>query len=126
MTMKDLRILIVDDEHEIVELLEDLLTEKGYNVSTAFTLDEARQKIKQYDPGIVLLDIKLPDGDGVDFLQEIKKKNPKIDVIMITGLSDKEIALTALKRGAADYITKPIDLDYLTSSVLAKVITSYT
>jgi DNA-binding response OmpR family regulator len=119
------KILIVDDEHDIVELLEDLLIQKGYDVATAFTQAEAREQIEKFGPAIVLLDIKLPDGDGVSFLKEIKPKYPEMDVIMITGLADKEIALQALKNGAADYITKPIDLNYLTNSVLAKVITGF-
>ncbi len=119
------KILIVDDEHDIVELLEDLLLQKGYNVARAFSQAEAREQIETFKPSIILLDIKLPDGDGVDFLKEIKVDHADIDVIMITGLADKEIALSALKNGAADYITKPIDLNYLTNSVLAKVVTGF-
>jgi len=119
------RILIVDDEQEIVELLEDLLLQKGYEVAKAYNLTEARAQIKAFKPSLMLLDIKLPDGDGIDFLKEINTKHEKLDVIMITGLADKEIALDALKNGASDYITKPIDLNYLTSSVLAKVITGF-
>lgn len=119
------KILIIDDEHEIVELLEDLLLHKGYNVARAFSQAEAREQIENFKPAIILLDIKLPDGDGVDLLKEIKVDHANIDVIMITGLADKEIALRALKNGAADYITKPIDLNYLTNSVLAKVVTGF-
>ena len=119
------KILIVDDEHDIVELLEDLLLQKGYNVARAFSQAEAREQIENFQPSIILLDIKLPDGDGVDLLKEIKVDHADIDVIMITGLADKEIALSALKNGAADYITKPIDLNYLTNSVLAKVVTGF-
>ncbi|MBN2602226.1 MAG: response regulator [Candidatus Marinimicrobia bacterium] len=119
------KILIVDDEHDIVELLEDLLLQKGYNVATAFSQAEARAQIEAFKPLIMLLDIKLPDGDGIDFLKEIKPKYSGLDIIMITGLADKEIALEALKNDAADYITKPIDLNYLTNSVLAKVVTGF-
>ena len=119
------KILIVDDEHDIVELLEDLLLQMGYNVARAFSQAEAREQIEKFKPTIILLDIKLPDGDGVEFLKEIKVDHADIDVIMITGLADKEIALRALKNGAADYITKPIDLNYLTNSVLAKAVTGF-
>lgn len=119
------RILIVDDEHDIVELLEDLLLQKGYKVAKAYSQAEARSQIEAFKPSIMLLDIKLPDGDGVDFLKEIKPNYSELDIIMITGLADKEIALKALKNGAADYITKPIDLNYLTNSVLAKVVTGF-
>jgi DNA-binding response OmpR family regulator len=119
------KILIVDDEHEIVELLEDLLLHKGYDIAKAYSQEEARRQIEAFKPSLILLDIKLPDGDGVVFLKEIKQNHANIDVIMITGLADKEIALEALKNGAADYITKPIDLNYLTNSVLAKVVTGF-
>ncbi|MCK4715996.1 MAG: response regulator [Candidatus Marinimicrobia bacterium] len=119
------KILIVDDEHDIVELLEDLLLHKGYNIARAFSQAEARDQIEKFKPTIILLDIKLPDGDGVEFLKEIKVDHANIDIIMITGLADKEIALKALKNGAADYITKPIDLNYLTNSVLAKVVSGF-
>lgn len=119
------KILIVDDERDIVELLEDLLLQKGYDVAKALTRAEAKAQIEAFKPSIMLLDIKLPDGDGVDFLKELRPEHPDLDVIMITGLADKEIALEALKNGAADYITKPIDLNYLTNSVLAKVVTGF-
>jgi len=119
------KILIVDDEHDIVELLEDLLLQKGYDVAKAFSQAEARAQIEAFKPSIMLLDIKLPDGDGIDFLKKIKPQYPELDIIMITGLADKEIALEALRNDAADYITKPIDLNYLTNSVLAKVITGF-
>jgi len=119
------KILIVDDERDIVELLEDLLLQKGYDVAKALTRAEAKAQIEAFNPSIMLLDIKLPDGDGVDFLKELRPEYPDLDVIMITGLADKEIALEALKNGAADYITKPIDLNYLTNSVLAKVVTGF-
>lgn len=119
------KILIVDDEPEIVEILEDLLVQTGYDIAKAYSQAEARIQIREFNPSLLLLDIKLPDGDGVTFLKEIKGNFPKLDVIMITGMADKEIALRAIENGAADYITKPIDLDYLTNSVLAKVITGY-
>ena len=119
------KILIVDDEPEIVEILADLLVQKGYDIAKAYSQAEARIQIKEYAPSLVLLDIKLPDGDGVTFLKEIKGVSPKLEVIMITGMADRDIALRALSNGAADYITKPIDLNYLVNSVLAKVITGY-
>ncbi|PIS28447.1 MAG: hypothetical protein COT43_06340 [Candidatus Marinimicrobia bacterium CG08_land_8_20_14_0_20_45_22] len=119
------KILIVDDEFNIVELLEDLLLQKGYIVEKAYNRKQAEAAIETFQPELMLLDIKLPDGDGIEFLKQIKKNTPKIHVIMVTGLADKEIALEALKNGAADYICKPIDLLYLTNSVLANVISNY-
>ena len=119
------KILIVDDEVDIVELLEDFLLAKGYEIEKAYRQSQALVKIRDFQPDIILLDIKLPDGDGVDFLKVIKSQMPQVEVIMITGLADKEIALEALKNGAADYICKPIDLNYLSTSVLSRVISSF-
>jgi len=119
------KILIVDDEQEVAELLDELLTQLGYETTKAYTKTQAAALLKEFNPGIVLLDIRLPDGDGIDFLKEIKAGQTETEVIMITGLADREIAMEALRQGAADYICKPIDLDYLANSVLAKVVTRY-
>ncbi|HDP67336.1 MAG TPA: response regulator [Candidatus Marinimicrobia bacterium] len=119
------KILIVDDEHDIVELLEDFLLQKGYEIAKAYSQAEARTQLEAFKPAIMLLDIKLPDGDGIEFLKQIRPKYEDLGIIMITGLADKKIALDALKNGASDYIIKPIDLNYLSNSVLAKVVTGF-
>ena len=119
------KILIVDDEQEVAELLEEFLSQLGYDTDKAFSKTQAEIELKKYQPGIVLLDIRLPDGDGISFLKEIKASQPEMEVIMITGLADREIAMEALREGAADFICKPIDLDYLANSVLAKVVTGF-
>jgi DNA-binding response OmpR family regulator len=120
------KILVVDDEIEVTELIEEFLKESGYQVMVAKSKKELLEIIPQFDPGIVLLDIRLPDGDGIEILKEIRSLYPKIEVIMVTGLADRQIALEALQNGAIDYITKPIDLAYLANSVLAKAVERYT
>ncbi len=119
------KILIVDDEREIVELLEDFLDQQGYSIAKAYSKKEALEQVEKFLPSLVLLDIKLPDGGGLDILQDIKDTHPEMEVIMITGLADKEIALESIRRGAADYICKPIDLNYLLTSVLSRVLSAY-
>jgi len=119
------KILIVDDEKDFVELLEDYFQNKDYETAIAYNLKEAENQIKAFKPFLILLDIKLPDGHGVDFLKKIKKKYPNIEIIMVTGLSDKEIALKSLDYGAADYVTKPIDLNYLETSIISRIIDNY-
>ena len=119
------KILIVDDEHEIVELLEDFLDQQGYSIAKAYSKKEAIEQVEKFLPSLVLLDIKLPDGGGLDILQDIKDTHPEMEVIMITGLADKEVALESIRRGAADYICKPIDLNYLLTSVLSRVLSAY-
>jgi len=86
---------------------------------------ETLEQIEKFHPDNILLDICLPDGGGISLLKRIKQKYPDIIVIMVTGLIDKEIGLQSLELGAADYITKPIDLNYLETSVLAKAISSF-
>lgn len=119
------KILIVDDEQEIAELLEEVLEQLGYKTAMAFSKAQASEVLREFEPRIVLLDIRLPDGDGISFLKEIKASQPAVEVIMITGLADRDIAIEALREGAADYICKPIDLDYLANSLLANIVTRY-
>jgi len=119
------KILIVDDEQEIAELLEEVLEQLGYKTAMAFSKAQASEVLREFEPRIVLLDIRLPDGDGISFLKEIKANQPAVEVIMITGLADRDIAIEALREGAADYICKPIDLDYLANSLLANIVTRY-
>lgn len=116
------KILVVDDEIEVTELLEEFLKESGYQVAVASSRDQLFAILPQFRPAIILLDIRLPDGDGIEILKEIKSGYPEVEVIMVTGLADKDIALEALHNGAIDYITKPIDLAYLANSVLVHAI----
>lgn len=116
------KILVVDDEIEVTELLEEFLKESGYQVAVASSRAQLFEILPQFRPTIILLDIRLPDGDGIDILKEIKSGYPEVEVIMVTGLAEKEVALEALRNGAIDYITKPIDLSYLANSVLVQAI----
>ncbi|MHB8908485.1 MAG: response regulator [Syntrophales bacterium] len=116
------KILVVDDEVEIVRLLKDFLTSKGYEVATALNGAEALAKVKEIHPDIVLLDLVMPGMHGIDTLKEIKKIDPSIGVIMVTGVVDEELANRAVKLGAFDYIIKPINIDYLETCVMVKMI----
>lgn len=116
------RILVVDDEVHVVRLLQKYLKSKSYEVYTATNGMEAIEKVKEVRPHIVLLDIIMPGIGGIDALKEIKKINPKIAVIMVTAVIDEELAKRAIQLGADDYITKPLDLNYIETIVLVKVI----
>ena len=116
------KILVVDDEIEVVRLLKDFLTSKGYEVHTALNGAEAIALVKEVKPDIVLLDIIMPGMGGIDTLKEIKKIDPTTAVIMVTALIDEELANRAVKLGAFDYITKPINIDYLETCVMVKMI----
>jgi len=116
------RILVVDDEIHVVRLLQKYLTSKGYEVYTATGGLEAIQQVKDRRPHIVLLDIIMPGMGGIDALKEIKKINPKIAIIMVTAVIDEELAKRALQLGADDYVTKPLDLNYIETFVMVKMI----
>ncbi len=104
-------ILIVDDEASIIESLEGILADDGFEVSHAFNGYEALKKIEAESPDIVLLDIWMPGMDGIDTLKEIKKNFPNLPVVMITGHGTIEAAVDATKSGAFDFLEKPLSID---------------
>ncbi len=115
------RILVVDDEINVIRLLKKFLASKSYDVCTAADGRTAVEKVRELKPQIVLLDILMPGMNGMDTLKEIKKFEPDTVVIMVTAVSDEELAKSSLQLGAFDYITKPINLDYLERCLLVKM-----
>jgi two-component system response regulator AtoC len=106
-------ILLVDDQDTIRFFLEKTLTQEGYETVTAKTGLEAVEKAREVIPDLVLLDLKLPDIDGLEVLRRIKEIFPEICVVMITAFGDIETAVKAMKAGAYDFVGKPINLDQL-------------
>jgi two-component system nitrogen regulation response regulator NtrX len=104
-------VLIVDDETTIIESLEGILSDDGFEVIHAFNGYEALKKIETASPDIVLLDIWMPGMDGIETLKEIKKIAPNLPVVMITGHGSIESAVDATKSGAYDFLEKPLSLD---------------
>ncbi len=104
-------VLIVDDETTIIESLEGILSDDGFEVIHAFNGYEALKKIEAASPDIVLLDIWMPGMDGIETLKEIKKIAPNLPVVMITGHGSIESAVDATKSGAYDFLEKPLSLD---------------
>ena len=109
--------LIVDDEPDIRELLELTLAPMGIGCVTAGSLQEARQALKQHRFQLCLLDMRLPDGDGIDLVREIVRHHQDLPVAMITAHGSMETAIEALKAGAFDFVSKPVDLKVLRSLV---------
>jgi len=117
------KILIVDDDESVNNFLVKFLQRKGYAaVQSVGTGKEALEVIKKEDIKLVLLDIKLPDMNGIEILRKIKEVKKDIDVIMITGFPEEDTAKEALKLGAYDYIMKPFDLAYLELCLFTKII----
>jgi len=105
------RALVVDDDPEIAKVLTELVEREGFAVTSASTLARAREEIATSVPDIVLVDIHLPDGSGLDLLEGLGPSAP--EVVLITGQASVETAVDALRRGAADYLTKPVDFPRL-------------
>ncbi|MEH0022917.1 MAG: sigma-54 dependent transcriptional regulator [Desulfobacter sp.] len=104
-------VLIVDDESTIIDSLEGILSDDGFEVIHAYNGYEALKKIETHSPDIVLLDIWMPGIDGIDTLKEIKKTSPNLPVVMITGHGSIESAVDATKSGAFDFLEKPLSID---------------
>ena len=115
--MRGKSILVIDDEKVILESLTMFLTEKGYSVENAATAAEGREKAERLNPNVVILDMRLPDGNGLDLLKELRGRNREMPVIMITAFHDMDSTIKAIKHGATEYITKPIDADELERAV---------
>ena len=105
------RILVVDDEQSMLDFLRLLLEEIGYQVTTANSVQEGRAKILESGFDLVLCDIIMPDGNGLDLLREIKQQDTRISVIMMTAYTSTKTAIEAMRRGAYDYVSKPFDVD---------------
>ncbi len=106
-------LLIVDDEASLRDFLTIVFEEEGCRVETAASLADAHAALQKREPDLVLCDLMLPDGSGLDLLREIKSQNPSIAVVMITAHTSTKSAVEALKAGAHDYIAKPFDIDEL-------------
>lgn len=113
-------ILIVDDEKSLRDSMKILLSD-SYNVIFAVDGKEAIQKVQEFIPDLVLLDIRLPEIDGLEVLRHIKDIEPDLDVIMVTAMNTVEHAVEAIKAGAYDYVTKPFDIAAI-STLIAKVL----
>ena len=103
------RLLIIDDEPDASECLRLLVEPRGYRVRTAETAAEARQVLRAWQPEMVLMDLFLPDADGLDLLREFKDASPECQIIMVTGCSSVAKAVEAMRSGALTFIEKPVE-----------------
>jgi two-component system response regulator AtoC len=104
-------ILVVDDEENIRELLRESLEDEGYRVNVAKNGQEAVEKVRALNPDTVLMDVKMPIMSGMDAFLKIKESQPDLPVIFLTAFGSSDLAISAMKSGAYDYLTKPFDID---------------
>jgi DNA-binding NtrC family response regulator len=111
------KVLLVDDEVEFASALAERLQMRNYDVRTASNGLEAMALFHESPPDVVLLDLRIPGMDGLEILSNIKKFDPSIEVLMLTGHGDRESVQKGMQTGALEYIMKPIDIDELTSKI---------
>ena len=112
-----IKVLVVDDDEVISQNLKRLLEKSGYLADTAYTGEEALRKIRENHFDLALIDLLLPDMDGLKLLLEVKRLSPITAIIIITAFGTIPNAVEAIRRGAADYITKPFRMDELLSRI---------
>jgi DNA-binding NtrC family response regulator len=110
-------ILLVDDEADFVEMLSLRLKESGETVLTAHSGSQCLEILEKTEIDVIILDVKMPGMDGIETLQEIKKRHPLIEVIMLTGHGTIDTAVQGMKLGAFDFLMKPADFDVFTAKV---------
>ena len=107
------RILIVDDDHATSAGMADVIEEWGFEAEVADSVKAGWAAVSKLVPDAAIVDLKLPDGSGLDLLKRIKETYPDVPVIILTGHATVDSAVKALKVGAEDYVTKPVDLPRL-------------
>lgn len=111
------KILIVDDEADICYFLSSSLSRKGYSTSYSLSLEEARRRLRSEEPAILLLDNHLPDGKGVDFVNDIKPQYPGLKIIMITAHDTPQDRAKAYGNGVNFFLSKPFTLAEISKAV---------
>lgn len=110
-------VLVVDDENIVCNSCKRILTQKGYNVDVALSGEEALNKVKGNGFDVVIADWKMEGMDGIEVAKRIKKENPKIAVIMITGYPSVETSIKAMRTGISDYVPKPFTPEELSEAM---------
>lgn len=111
-------VLVVDDEKTVCNSCKKILTQEGYNVDIALSGEEALNKVKGNGFDVVIADWKMPEIDGMEVIRRIKRDNPNVIVIMITGYPSIESSIKAIRFGVSDYVAKPFTPEELSDAVL--------
>jgi DNA-binding NtrC family response regulator len=111
------KILLVDDEKDFLDVMSERIEARGMNVTTADSAEKALESVASGGFDAIILDLMMPGMDGLQTLKAIKKKNPDLQVILLTGHATVEKGIEAMKLGAMDFLEKPADLDKLTEII---------
>jgi DNA-binding NtrC family response regulator len=111
------KLLVVDDEQLILRIISDIFSNEGYEVISALNCDRALNLLKEDLFQVVLTDIRMPEKNGINLLDRIRTFDPDIPVIIMTGYASLDTAVEAVKHGAFDYLSKPLDFNKLKSII---------
>ena len=111
------RILLVDDEKDFIETMAERMKNRGMDVTTTTSPVDALKKVEESSFDAVILDLMMPEMDGIETLARLNEKNPDIQVILLTGHATVEKGIEAMKLGAMDFVEKPIDLKALSEKI---------
>jgi len=114
---RPLRILLVDDEEDFLEATSKRLRRRGFEVRTATRCEEAIREVEAGWPGVVVLDVMLPDTSGMECLRRMKRAAPRLPVVMLTAHASLQSGLEGIEQGASDYCLKPIELEELVEKI---------
>lgn len=116
-----MKVLVIDDDPDVLEFLSAFFTNLGHKVVLKDSAKEGLKELVVNQPDLVLLDIMMPDKDGLTLLKEIKEIDKETPVAMITAYKDAERVIEAFRLGALDCLLKPFNIDYIINTVLPKV-----
>ena len=119
-TGRPFRVLVVDDDAELLKTLKEVLVKQDFRVDTALSGQEAIEMVKLLSPDLVLLDVKMPGINGVKTLNILKDSNSRVPVVMMTACDEMELIEQAFSLGACDFIFKPFNMNELITNVIAK------
>lgn len=111
------KVLVVDDEEQFVDVLAQRLATRGFKIHTALSGDDAIEMVNNQDIDVVILDVLMPERDGIETLREIKRIKPLTEVIMLTGHGTVDTAIQGMKLAAFDYLMKPTDTTELVEKI---------
>jgi len=113
------KVLLIDDETDFLSVMAERLTLRGLEVATASSAKDGLAKAEENDYDVVVLDMAMPEMDGVEALRRLKGKKPDLDVILLTGRASVKQGIEAMKLGALDLLEKPADINMLTAKIEA-------